>query len=244
MSFLKMINTLTSQASRDSIWDDLFNNLRRGIAWGAWGHHDRVVGIRRDIKMFLNAINAHESDKGKRELLFLHIKILVDELLNPPYEDASSALRLLQVCQTIKLSERTQKEFEKMMLEFFYNKKDFNMENNENFNMPANPIFATAMMVKAIQWFPGTNKQGSTHSTQKILEWVSQTPLDASPDNLEAREKLAYWINEVAKKIVQPPFEDIDSALQLVRCCQTIDTRAFIQAYFVDFLGKLEEKLA
>ena len=116
------------------------------------------------------------------------------------------------------------------------------MEENKDFQMPTNPILATAMMVKAIHWFPGNSKQGTTHCTNKVLEWVSQTPLDASPENLEAREQLVYWMNEVAKKIALPPFEDIESAIKLILCCQSINTSSEAQAYFKGFLGKLEEK--
>ncbi len=104
----------TLQEHSDYIFEQLFNSYRPGIAWH-WGYKDRVSVILRDLKMFLPLINDDDALAEKRELLFWFIKIMVEELLNPPYEDALFALRLLKGCQKIQLSEKTQKEIEKMM---------------------------------------------------------------------------------------------------------------------------------
>lgn len=46
--------------------------------------------------------------------------------------------------------------------------------NNTEFAHPTDPILRTAMMVKAIHWYCGKDRQGSTHCTGKILEWVAK----------------------------------------------------------------------
>ncbi|MDX1909649.1 MAG: hypothetical protein SF053_21605 [Bacteroidia bacterium] len=102
-----------------------------------------------------------------------------------------------------------------------------------DYQLPQNPILSTAWMVKALVWYCGDDRKGSTHSTNKVLEWVGKTPLDTSPENTEAREMLTLQIIELLFKVVYPPFNDYDSAIRLVECALTVhvdrDKTAFME---------------
>ena len=101
----------------------------------------------------------------------------------------------------------------------------------QDFSLPDNPILRTANMVKAIHWYPGDDKVGSTHCTGKVLEWVGKTPLDESPENPEAREVLVDWMRLLAAKVVRPPFDDSDSALRLIECALNIQVSIHTRNY-------------
>lgn len=96
-------------------------------------------------------------------------------------------------------------------------------QNEGKYQVPENPVLRTADMVKASHWYCGDDIEGSTHCTGKVLEWVSRTPLDDSPENLENREVLADWLRLLAVKVARQPFHDMPSALRLIDCALGIE---------------------
>lgn len=88
--------------------------------------------------------------------------------------------------------------------------------------LPENPILRAAQMVGALVWYCGEDRDGSTHATGKVLEWVGNTPLDASTENGEARSTLAVQIMQLAFRVARPPFDDYESAIRLLECALPI----------------------
>lgn len=114
-----------------------------------------------------------------------------------------------------------------------------NPKNGGSYELPKNPILQTARLVGALVWFCGEDREGSTHCTGKVLEWVAGTPLDNSPENLEAREELSGQIMQLAFKVARPPFDDYESAIRLVECAIPIHNARDKTAFMEDVRAQL-----
>lgn len=115
----------------------------------------------------------------------------------------------------------------------------YSNEKEQAYQPPQNPILRIAQMVRAVAWYCGQDITGSTHSTDKVLEWVEKTPLDDSPENTETRDALTAEIMQLLFKVVYPPFNDYESAVRLAECALTVPVDHEKKTFMEDSLEQL-----
>ncbi len=160
-----------------------------------------------------------------RSMLAVEIMQLAFKVARPPFDDYESAIRLLECALPIHI-EPENTAFMEMVLQHLYKARN-------------NPVLQTAIKVKSLL---DADHNHPARDTEQVLEWIRATPLDDSPEQLEAREALAERIRGLAVKMAQAPFNDPDAALRLLECALKIHIGQEMRGYLEEIRRDISQQ--